>query len=320
MNGSRPRPRRPCIAALRRLSAPRCGDRTSSAATVGRSSSSYSPTAIPNRRVKPSRGCAHPARSGDRHRGCTAVHGQLRRGERNVGRPVTDILRPTVRCSKPSMMGVTGSWSTTTPHGPPWGALPTPKTRGTPTPRSCGGLVHDAGSPRDLAARRPGGRLRRHTTPIVSGRALEERVRKDPPLRSAHRISKPRAGRQSRVKPPVSRGNDVRRRGATPTTTTVSVSPPRARRRHQLRRHRRRLLRRRVRGDRRQGAAGRRDEVVLATKVHGPMGAAPTAGSSRRWICGRARTAFAAAHRLDRPLPDPPAGPRRPTSTRRSGR
>ena len=43
---------------------------------------------------------------------------------------------------------------------------------------------------------------------------------------------------------------------------------------------------RRVRGDRRQGAAsGRRDDVVLATKFHNPMGEDPNRrGNSRRWI------------------------------------
>ena len=42
----------------------------------------------------------------------------------------------------------------------------------------------------------------------------------------------------------------------------------------------------RVRGDRRAGRwPGRRDQVVLATKVHGPMGDDPNPrGNSRRWI------------------------------------
>ncbi len=58
-------------------------------------------------------------------------------------------------------------------------------------------------------------------------------------------------------------------------------------------------------------AGGRRDGVILATKVHAPMGADPNmAGNSRRWITREVESSLrAAAHRLDRPLPDPPARP-----------
>ena len=54
---------------------------------------------------------------------------------------------------------------------------------------------------------------------------------------------------------------------------------------------------------------GRRENVVLATKVHGPMGDDPNRqGNSRRWIT-RAIEDFAAppADGLYRPLPNPPA-------------
>ena len=55
-------------------------------------------------------------------------------------------------------------------------------------------------------------------------------------------------------------------------------------------------------------AGGRRDDVVLATKVHGTMGDDPNQfGNSRRWIVTGGREQPAPArHRLDRPLPDPP--------------
>ena len=55
-------------------------------------------------------------------------------------------------------------------------------------------------------------------------------------------------------------------------------------------------------------AGGRRDNVVLATKVHGAMGDDPNQlGNSRRWIVARGRELAAAPEdRLDRPLPDPP--------------
>ncbi len=58
-------------------------------------------------------------------------------------------------------------------------------------------------------------------------------------------------------------------------------------------------------------AGGRRDNVVLATKVHAPMGADPNmTGNSRRWIMREVEIEPApAADRLDRPLPDPPARP-----------
>ena len=69
---------------------------------------------------------------------------------------------------------------------------------------------------------------------------------------------------------------------------------------------------------------GRRDDVVLATKVHGTMGDDPNqAGNSRRWIVQRGREQPAApADRLDRPLPDPPprAGHRHRRDARRADR
>ena len=88
----------------------------------------------------------------------------------------------------------------------------------------------------------------------------------------------------------VPRRDDVRRLGQHRPRRVDPHHPRRPRRRDQLRRHRRRVLARRVRGDRRQGArGGRRDEVVLATKVHGQMGDGPEparatrgAGSPRR--------------------------------------
>ena len=90
--------------------------------------------------------------------------------------------------------------------------------------------------------------------------------------------------------------------------------PPGPRRRHQLHRHRRRVLRRRVRGDRRQGARRHRPRrVVLATKVHAPMGDDPNQqGNSRRWIIAEVREQPAPArHRPPRPLPGAPPRPDR---------
>ena len=57
---------------------------------------------------------------------------------------------------------------------------------------------------------------------------------------------------------------------------------------------------------------GRRDDVVLATKLWMPMGDDPNQrGNSRRWIIAEVENSL---RRLqtdhDRPLPDPPAGPR----------
>ena len=66
----------------------------------------------------------------------------------------------------------------------------------------------------------------------------------------------------------------------------------------------------------------RRDEVVIATKVHGRMRQGPerrgpvAQGDPRR----DRRQPEAARHRLRRPLPDPPLGPRRRRSRRRSRR
>ena len=64
-------------------------------------------------------------------------------------------------------------------------------------------------------------------------------------------------------------------------------------------------------------AGGRRDDVILATKVHGPMGVPVRAakgdpnrkGNSRRWIVREVEDSLRRLqHRLDRPLPDPPPG------------
>ena len=54
--------------------------------------------------------------------------------------------------------------------------------------------------------------------------------------------------------------------------------------------------------------AGRRDDVVLATKVHGPWATDPNqCGNSRRWIVHAVEDSLRRLqHRLDRPLPDPP--------------
>ena len=75
-------------------------------------------------------------------------------------------------------------------------------------------------------------------------------------------------------------------------------------------------------------ADGRRDDVILATKVHGQMGVpvdAPvgTEGDPNKHgqlapldrAGGRGQPA-PAEHRLDRPLPDPPARTRTPTTRR----
>ena len=57
---------------------------------------------------------------------------------------------------------------------------------------------------------------------------------------------------------------------------------------------------------------GRRDKVVLATKVYGKMGDWPNEQglSARHIIAGLRGVAAAAADRLDRPLPDAPRLPR----------
>ena len=67
---------------------------------------------------------------------------------------------------------------------------------------------------------------------------------------------------------------------------------------------------------------GRRDSVVLATKVSRPMGDDPNQqGASRRWIVeGGRELAAPAADRLHRPLPDPATGPRHRHRARRSPR
>ena len=82
---------------------------------------------------------------------------------------------------------------------------------------------------------------------------------------------------------------------------------------HQLLRHRERLLGRHQRGDRRprcSPSSRRRDEIVLATKVHGVMRQGPNGrGLSRKAIMPEIDAEPAPArHRLRRPLPDPPLG------------
>ena len=54
---------------------------------------------------------------------------------------------------------------------------------------------------------------------------------------------------------------------------------------------------------------GRRDDLVIATKVHAPMGTDPNmTGNSRRWIISRVRgQPPAPRYRLHRPVPDPPS-------------
>ena len=121
----------------------------------------------------------------------------------------------------------------------------------------------------------------------------------------------------------------VPERGAHPWTLDEEQSRPFIRQaldaRHQLLRHRQRLLGRHQRGDRRPGAASdfaRRDEVVIATKVHGRD--AP--GPERRRAVAQGdpdrdrRQPAPARHRLRRPLPDPPLGLRARRSRRRSRR
>ena len=65
-----------------------------------------------------------------------------------------------------------------------------------------------------------------------------------------------------------------------------------------------------------------RDEIVLATKVHGQMREGPNGGGlSRKAILSEIDHSLRAArHRLRRPLPDPPLGLRRRRSRRRSRR
>ena len=80
----------------------------------------------------------------------------------------------------------------------------------------------------------------------------------------------------------------------------------------------------RVRGDRRQGAQGRRDDVVLATKFFMPMGDGPEP-QRRLAPLDHARgreLAAPARHRLHRPLPDAPPEPddRRRGDPRRADR
>ena len=70
----------------------------------------------------------------------------------------------------------------------------------------------------------------------------------------------------------------------------------------------------------------KREEIVLATKVHGAMGSDPNAqGNSRRWIIAECENSLRRlGDRLHRPLPDPPAlardrhrrHPRRPERSR----
>jgi len=63
---------------------------------------------------------------------------------------------------------------------------------------------------------------------------------------------------------------------------------------------------------------GRRDDVILATKFHGPMdvpmgapGGDPNKrGNSRRWVVQALEQPAAVADRLDRPLPGAPPGQR----------
>ena len=101
--------------------------------------------------------------------------------------------------------------------------------------------------------------------------------------------------------------------------------PRGARRRHQLHRHRRRVLGR-ASPRRSSGKAlkGRRDDVVLATKVHGPMGPGPNERGQLAALDharGRGQPA-APRHGSHRPVPDPPArrGHRRRGDARRADR
>ena len=79
--------------------------------------------------------------------------------------------------------------------------------------------------------------------------------------------------------------------------------------RHQLHRHGRRVLGGESEEIVGKALHGRRDEVVLATKVHGSMGKAPNMRALARWIVREVETACAASDRLHRPVPDPPPGP-----------
>ena len=104
---------------------------------------------------------------------------------------------------------------------------------------------------------------------------------------------------------------------------SIQDHPPRARRRHQLHRHRRRLLARGVGGDRRQGAR-RRAPRQRDPRHQGPRHDGRRSERVRQLAPvdhqGGREQPPAAADRLDRPLPDPPARGRHRRSTRPSAR
>ena len=80
-------------------------------------------------------------------------------------------------------------------------------------------------------------------------------------------------------------GHDVRGIGHQGPRREHPDHPPGTRRRHHVRRHRRCLLRWRVRGIVGKALTGRRDDIVLATKVLMPMGDdLNRRGNTRRWI------------------------------------
>ena len=124
--------------------------------------------------------------------------------------------------------------------------------------------------------------------------------------------------------PALPRSDDVRGLGQHRPRRLRPHHPPGPRRRHQLHRHRGRLLGRRVRGDRGQGA------LVGRPVAGGPRHQGPRPDGRRPQRPGELATLDRrrvreqpppARHRLHRPVPDPPSGrARRSTSTTRSAR
>ena len=124
--------------------------------------------------------------------------------------------------------------------------------------------------------------------------------------------------------PALPRRDDVRRVGQPRPRRLDPDHPPRARRRHQLHRHRRRVL---ARASPRRSSARRSQAAGATTSCSPPRSTAPMGDdpNQQRQLApldhagGRGQPA-PARHRLHRPLPDPPARRRTPTSTRRSAR
>ncbi len=159
----------------------------------------------------------------------------------------------------------------------------------------------------------------RHRPATTGGAARADGVGHHPPARGPglrperevtnHGTAHARSHRHTGVAA-VPRGHDVRRLGQPRPRRLRPHRAQRARRRDQLRRHGRRLLGRRVRGDRSQGPgrgpARRRGAGDQGPRRHGGgsqhVGQLPALDHARSGI-----EPPAPAHRLDRPVPDPPA-------------